>query len=78
MAVATEIVSNAGRVLVNIGTTASGAVRTANVSIGTLSVNGWDNGKFVNIVEALKPCLAENYEDSQHIQTTSVYYEADD
>lgn len=39
------------------GQTATGAVRTVNVNMGSLNVSTWDVNKAGNIVEALAPLL---------------------
>lgn len=48
-AVPTKVV---GRILVNNGTTATGAVSTLSVSLGTLNLSAWDDQKAWNIADA--------------------------
>ena len=59
MAVSEELYSQSAAMLLNDGTTTSGAVKTIKVSIGTLSTTAstWNAQKAINIINALSPCL---------------------
>ena len=57
MAAVEELSALKAQMLLNNGTTTSGAVRTVNVSMGTLEPSAWDAQKALNIINALYPCL---------------------
>lgn len=57
MAISETITSQTAQIRLNNGQTTTGAVKTVNVSIGTLNDNPatWDAQKAINIVDALSP-----------------------
>lgn len=56
----------------NMSVSESGTVKTANVSLGSLSANNWDAQKAYNIVEALAPLFSKAVYSVQHIATTNL------
>ena len=54
----TNVKANVNLLLDN-GTTTSGAQKTASLSIGTVNVNAQDNSKYLAIKNALAPLIAK-------------------
>ena len=59
-------------VMVETGTTADGTIKTASVSLGTLSKDSWDPDKALAIVSALGPCLSKTINSTEKIQTSTI------
>lgn len=57
MAVTETLESLSSRMRLSNGQTSTGAVKTVNVSLGTLDKNAWDPDKAMAIANALEPCL---------------------
>ena len=61
------------RVVVQIGTTVSGGIKTANVNFPTVSQTGYTAETFVALATLLAPILAESVYVNQAVTTFSVY-----
>ena len=59
MAVTEQLYGQSAAMLLNDGTTASGAIKTVKVNIGTLSSRAadWNAQKALNIINAVSSCL---------------------
>lgn len=72
MAVSELIESIKGNVLLNIGTTASGGVRTKAISVGKIDESTYDAEKYFAISRALAPVLAYTVFETQSVKTYMV------
>lgn len=58
---ATETVTKvAVNILVNNGTTQTGALKTASISMGAISTSGYDADKAIAIADLISDCLAKD------------------
>jgi len=64
------------RILVNIGQTATGAVKTANVNLPSVSITGYTAEAFVALSDLIAPVLENAVYATQAIKTYSVYNDA--
>lgn len=59
-------------VVVETGTDSEGNLRTANVSLGALTKDGWNADKALAIVQALGPCLTYTINNVQEVMTSTI------
>lgn len=59
-------------VMVETGTDAEGNIKTASVSLGTLSKDSWNADKALAIVSALGPCLSKSINSTDKVQTSTI------
>ena len=52
------------------GRDSSGNVKTVNMNLGSMAVNGWDAQKVINITDALTPCLSKGVHGVAHVETS--------
>ena len=57
MAVIQSVTSLKGTLKLDDGTTSSGAVKTVNVSMGTMAKDGYDADKWIAVVKKMSPVL---------------------
>lgn len=69
-----QLKTNQGKLMMNIGTTTSGQVRTKAVSVGTLSDNAsdWNIDKFGAIANAISEVLLNALYEINHVATYKV------
>lgn len=72
MAVNETVKSVVGRLLLDDGTTASGNVRTVNVSMGTLNPDNWDPEKAFTICTLIGQCLSKTLYEVDSIKTHKI------
>lgn len=72
MAYAETLTKIVCRILVNIGTTSTGAVKTANVNLPTVSTSGYSAATFGAMCELIEPVLNETLYTSTAIKTYEV------
>ncbi len=60
MAVTSTMTRVAVKMLLNNGTDASGNIKTVSVSLGSLSVTGYDDTKAMAVIAAIGPCLTKS------------------
>ena len=72
MAVQTIVQKIAVNLKLNNGTTKTGAVKTATVSIGSLDKDTFDAEKAIAIVSLLTPCLTKSLYDLQKVETSKL------
>lgn len=60
MAVIETLNSMKGVLKLNDGSTATGSIKTVNLSMGKMAKNGWDNQKVMNIAAAMSPLLSKS------------------
>lgn len=77
MAVTEVQVGRTARVVLNNGTDSQGNPLTVNLTISGLSntASDWDAAKFINILDALEPCLSKTVSDAQTVVTNSIRVE---
>lgn len=61
-----------GNLVLNNGTSVSGATLKKNISIGTLNPSAWDLDKFANIAVALSPMMSKSLLSVQDVKTFDV------
>ena len=59
-------------VKLNNGTTATGAVKTVSISLGTMNKSAFDADKVVAIATALAPCLTKSVYRVHRVTTDSI------
>lgn len=72
MAATETLIKNQCNMLLNVGTTTTGATKTANMSLGTLSSNvaNWDGQKAINIATAVSNVLENTLVELRRIATS--------
>lgn len=76
MAYVEEMSKLSCRILVAIGQTSTGATKTANVILPSVSKTGYTPEAFVAISDLVAPILANSVYDNQAVKTFSVYNDA--
>lgn len=69
MAVTKALDKVKANMVMNTGTSASGTITTANVSIGTLDSSAWDAEKALAIMKKVKNCLSKAMYSAQAVET---------
>lgn len=67
--VATKVAVN---IMVNNGTTPAGNIKLATISLGTMSINGYDPAKVLTVSALLEPCLAKAIQEVRKVETSSI------
>lgn len=73
MAYVEEINKLTCRVVVQIGTTVTGGIKTANVNFPTVSITGYTPETFVALADLVTPVLANSRYVNQAVKTFAVY-----
>ncbi len=72
MPATTTVTKIACNILVNNGTTQTGAIKTATVSLGSINKDAFDADKAYAIAEVVATCLTKALYDIRKVETSSI------
>lgn len=72
MAVTTTVTKIACNILLNNGTTKTGSIKTATVSLGAINKDAFDADKAYAVAEVVATCLTKALCDIRKVETSSI------
>lgn len=69
----TTVQDVAVKLKLNNGVTPAGTVKTVSVSLGKMSIEGFDPTKVDNITALIAPCLAKSIYETVKVETSNIH-----